>query len=121
VSDDMASKRGSDSGSSLLRFGGALLYYATVLVLIVAIAFMYKTWNDRKKQYKVLVQEASLDDHAYAIELQKERVEPEETSAEEAVAEETPAKETVEEKAPAEEAAAQETTAEEPETKSGEE
>lgn len=67
----------NNTNNHLLRFGSTVLYYAIVLLLIVAIFIMYDKWHDRKKQYEQLVREAALQDQSYAIELQKSRDEPE--------------------------------------------
>ena len=67
----------NNTNNHLLRFGSTVLYYAIVLLLIVAIFIMYDKWHDRKKQYGQLVREAALQDQSYAIELQKSRDEPE--------------------------------------------
>lgn len=61
-----------------LRFGSTVLYYLTIVLLIISIVFMYDKWKDRQKQYDQLVQEAALQDQAYAIELQKTRDDQEE-------------------------------------------
>ena len=62
-----------DTKKQIVRFGSTIIYYVAVLFLIVLIVIMYQKWRETKKQYAVLVQEASLQDQAYAIELQKDR------------------------------------------------
>ena len=58
-----------------------VLYILAILVLVAALAFMYKTYRDKRMQYDTLVEEASMTEQGFDIESRKA---PRET-AEEAV------------------------------------
>ena len=65
--------------SKALKFYSSIGYYIVVIALIASIVFMYGTWKKRSAQYDQLVQQASVDDQGYMIELQKKRDKTEET------------------------------------------
>ncbi len=65
--------------SKALKFYSSIGYYIVVIALIASIVFMYGNWKKRSAQYDQLVQQASVDDQGYMIELQKKRDMTEET------------------------------------------